>query len=323
MFSTTYELENIQPTTAALIKNFIPALFYLGAILVVVALARPQCGLGERNVFGEGISIAMCIDRSGSMAALDFMESERRLDRLQAVKKVFKEFVVGSDDFPGRPNDLISLISFGGFIDAKSPLTLDHTSLLELLDSIETPRPVTDAIGRPIRTAVIDEESGTAIGDALATAVDRLKESPTKTKIVVLLSDGAQTTGALSPEQGIKVAKAYGVKVYTIGVGSNGPVPFPIYGRDGEVQGYSMQDLKFDDSTLQTIADATGGEYFFAGDFEGLKRVCETIDRLERARFDGGTYAEYRDYYGIFAALGVALLALEAVLSATRFRTFP
>lgn len=322
LFSTTSELEGIRPTVAARFKKFLPALFYVGATLIIVALARPQFGIRESRAVGNGISIAMCVDRSGSMAALDFVSNGRRVNRLQAVKSVFKDFVAGSNDFPGRPNDLIALITFGGFVDSCCPLTLDHSSLLEALDKIETPVPLYDSSGRPIRTRVIDEESGTAIGDALATAVERIKNSTNKTKIVVLLSDGTQTTGALSPEEGIKIANAYNVKVYTIGVGTSDPVPFPVYLPSGEVA-LTRQILEFDERALRTIADATGGRYFYAQDVDGLKSVCEEIDRLERTRFEGDAFAEYRDLYGVFASLGIAALALQALLVATRFRTFP
>lgn len=322
LFSSTLGLETIPKGVAASFKRFMPALFYLGAALLIFALARPQSGVKESRVVGNGISIVMCVDRSGSMAAEDFKLDGVPVSRLEAVKKVFRDFVEGSDVFHGRTDDLVGLIAFGGFVDSCCPLTLDHASLVELLNSIETPVPLFDRRGNMIRTQVLDEESGTAIGDALATAVDRVKDSTNKTKIVVLLSDGMQTAGELSPEEGVKVARAYGVKVYTIGVGSSEPAPFPTYLPSGE-QIMTLQRLDFDPSTLQTIADATGGRYFYASDLEKLKQVYEEIDRLERTKFDSGSFAEYRDLYWPFMALGVVLLTLNAALVATRFRTFP
>ena len=263
----------------------------------------------------------MCVDRSGSMAAEDFEINRAPVSRLTAVKKVFRDFVEGSKDFKGRPNDLISLIAFGGFVDSYCPLTLDHQSLLELLDSIETPVPLYDTRGNLIRTRVIDEESGTAIGDALAAAVERVKDSTNKTKIIVLLSDGMQTAGELSPEDGIKIAQAYGVKVYTIGIGSSEPAPFPQYLPTGQTV-MTLQQMDFNPETLQTIAQATGGRYFYAGDVDALKKVCEEIDQLERTQFDAGSYAEYRDLYYPFAFFGVIAAMSFVVLKSTRFSAF-
>lgn len=322
LFSSVEGLDAVNAGIAARVKRFLPLLFYVGAALIVLALARPQSGVRESRVVGNGISIVMCVDRSGSMAAEDFQINGAPTTRLEAVKKVFREFINGSKDFHGRADDLVGLVAFGGFVDSYCPLTLDHASLLELLDTIETPTPLYDSRGVIIHTEVIDEESGTAIGDALATAVERVKESTNKTKIVVLLSDGMQTAGELAPEEGIKVAQAYGVKVYSIGVGSSGPVPFPHYLPGGE-KIMTLQELDFDPSTLRMIADATGGRYFYASDVEELKKVYEEIDRLERTKFDAGTYAEYRDLYLPLAALGGLALLLLVVLNATRFRSFP
>ena len=173
-----------------------------------------------------------------------------------------------------------------------------------------------------MRTEVIDQESGTAIGDALATAVERLKNATTKTKIVVLLSDGMQTTGALSPEEGIKVAQAYGIKVYSIGVGSSAPAPFPRYLSTGQVV-MTRQILDFDSAALETIATATGGKYYEAADSEALLKICKEIDSLERTKFDAGSFAEYRDLHAPFMLVGIMALALYATLVAFRFRTFP
>ncbi len=322
LFSTTFEFEKIPQSCAGRFKKFLPFLLYLGSLLLIVALAKPQIGVRESRIVGNGISIVMCVDRSGSMAAEDFKIDGIPVDRLKAVKKVFREFVLGSKDFKGRTDDLVALITFGGYVDSCCPLTLDHNSLLELLEKVKTPVPLYDRNGNVIRTQVLDEESGTAIGDALAAAVDMVKDSSNKTKIVVLLSDGAQTAGVLSPEEGIKIAKAFGVKVYTIGVGTNGLVPFPTYLPSGQTQ-MTMQRLEFDSATLQTIAQATGGLYFYADDVDSLTRVYEEIDNLERSRFDAGSYANYRDVYGWFAFLGICLLTMYTLLINTRFRSFP
>lgn len=322
LFSTTIGLDEIPASLASRFKRFLPCLVYCGAAFVVVALARPQYGIQRSRIVGDGVSIVMCVDRSGSMAAEDFELDGRPVTRLMAVKKVFRDFIEGSKDFRGRTNDLVGLIAFGGFVDSCCPLTLDHASLIELLNTIETPVPLFDSRGVMIRTQTLDEESGTAIGDALATAVDRVKDSPAKTKIVVLLSDGMQTAGELSPEEGVRIAQAYGVKVYTIGVGSSGPVPFPSYLPSGE-HIMTLQELDFNPETLHMIANATGGRYFYASDLEKLKEVYEEIDALERTKFDAGSFAEYRDIYPPFATLGILFLVTNAILTTTRFRTFP
>jgi len=315
LFSTVSELENVKPSSAVYVKRFLPCLFYFGAALLIVALARPQCGVRESRIVGNGISIAMCVDRSGSMATEDFYLNGRQVDRLTAVKQVFHDFVAGSRDFRGRPDDLIALITFGGFVDSCCPLTLDHASLLDLLEKIQTP-PRLERRAPYANTRVAAEESGTAIGDSLATAVDKLKDSTNKTKIVVFLSDGQQTAGVLSPEEGTRVAKAYGVKVYTIGVGTSETV--------ASFGGFlTRQPLDFDPATLQTIAQETGGRYYYAGDVDALKKVCEEIDRLERTKFDAGSYAEYNDQYLPFVLLGAFSIFLYAFLKRGRFRTFP
>lgn len=289
---------------------------------MIIALARPQWGVSQSRLSGNGISIVMCVDRSGSMAAEDFKINGIPSTRLDAVKKVFKEFVVGSSEFHGRPDDLIALITFGGFVDSCCPLTLDHNSLIELLDKITIPVPLFDRNGVPIKSEVLSEEASTAIGDALASAVNLLKDSDNKTKIVVLLSDGMQTAGVLSPEEGIKIAKTFGVKVYTIGVGANGFVPFPQYLPNGNVV-MTRQYLEFDSETLRLIASATGGQYFHAEDVEGLKKVYEEIDRLEKTKFDAGAYAQFRDLYPQLVLLGGLLLIVRAFLNVGRFRSFP
>lgn len=318
-------LENLKElplTNADRLRKILPSFPILTSVLFILALARPQYGIQEARLPGEGISIVMCVDRSGSMAAEDFQIDGIPVSRLEAVKKVFREFVEGTEHFRGRPNDLIGLIAFGGFVDTFSPLTLDHTSLLSILETIQTPIPLFDSNGNPVRSEVADEESGTAIGDALAIAVERIKNSPSKTKIIVLLSDGMQTVGMLSPEEGIKVAQAYGIKVYTIGVGSSEPVPFPTYLPTGTPV-MTSQVLEFDSTTLETIAASTGGRYFYANDVKKLKEVYSEIDNLERTKFTGETYAEYGDLYRYFAFCGLILIVIYSILTLTRFRAFP
>ena len=203
--------------------------------MVIVGLARPQLGEDEFRVDTEGIAIEMCIDRSGSMLAMDFSTNTSRVTRLDAVKQAFRDFVVGNDLVAGRPNDLIGLIVFGGFADALCPHTLDHGTLLALLETVEVPMPVLDRSGNinPDFEDLFQQERLTAIGDAVALAVDRLRGLETETKIVILLSDGENTAGVVTPDEAAKVAMELGIKIYTIGIGRTGSAPFEVIGRDG------------------------------------------------------------------------------------------
>ena len=206
LYSSVQVLKTLPVTTALLLKRILPWVRFLGLGLVVLALARPQQGREEFRVRTEGIAIQMAIDRSGSMRAMDFEIDGKRVNRLDVVKQVFHEFVTGGEDLPGRPDDLIGLVVFGGYADSKCPLTLDHGALLQVLDTVEIPRPVTDARGRVINRQLLEEEQQTAIGDAVALSVDRLKEVKAESRIVILISDGENTAGVIQPEEAAKAA---------------------------------------------------------------------------------------------------------------------
>jgi Ca-activated chloride channel homolog len=322
LYSSVELLRGLPVTWAMRIKRLLPWLRTAGLLLVVVALARPQRGLQEFRVRTEGIAIQMCLDRSGSMQALDFALDGERVDRLTAVKRVFRDFVSGQGSLPGRPDDLIGLIAFGGYAEAKAPLTLDHGALLQVLETVRIPRPITDTRGRVVNQQLLEEEMATAIGDALLMAVDRLKDVPAKSKVIILLSDGEQTAGIAEPQQGAEAAKAFGIKIYSIGVGSTGSVPFPAvdgFGRSVLVR----QQVRLDEATLKMLAETTGGKYFNAQDTKTLVEVYAEIDRLEKTATEGRLYTEYRELYPWFLLPGLGLVLLSVVLSATRFRTLP
>ena len=304
------------------VKRLLPGVRLAGLLLIVFALARPQRGLQEFRVQTEGVAIEMCIDHSGSMQALDFQIDSQRVNRLEAVKKVFEDFVDGGGDLPGRPDDLIGLISFGGFAEGKAPLTLDHGALLEVLKTVDIPRPIRDARGRVINERFLQEEMATAIGDAVAMAVDRLKDSSAKSKVVILLSDGENTAGVATPEEAAKAAKAYEIKIYSIGVGSTGRAPFPavdLFGREV----LQARNVRLDEATLKMMAETTGGLYFNAQDMQSLERVYAEIDKLEKTISEGRMYTEYVELYPWFLLGGLGLVVSEIVLSATRFRSLP
>lgn len=321
-YSTVQPLRNLPQTLAQRVRRFLPALRTLGLLLIVIAIARPQFGREEFRVQTEGIAIEMCLDRSGSMQALDFPVDGERVSRLDAVKHVFRQFVAGEGEFDGRPDDMIGLVAFGGFADAKCPPTLDHGTLLSILDTVKIPEPIVDSQGRVINERLLQEEQATAIGDAIAVAVDRLKEVEAKSKVIVLLSDGENTAGVNSPVDAAKAAKAFGISIYSIGVGSNGMAPFPavdVFGR----QVLRPQQVRLDEATLKELAEITGGYYFNAQDTQALAEVYAEIDRLEKTETEGQIYTDYREYFQVLLIPGVLCVLLEFLLRSTRFRSVP
>lgn len=324
LFSDVSLLQGLPFTLALRIKRWLPWIRLVGSLLVIVALARPQRGIEEFRLQTEGVAIQMCIDHSYSMSALDFNVGGQQVNRLAVVKRVFHDFVMGKGKLPGRPNDLIGLITFGGFVEPKCPLTLDHGALVQVLDAVEIPHLIFDHTGHVVNEELFKGDSATAIGDALAVAANRLKDSKSKSKVIILLTDGDQTAGVLPALEGAKIAKTFGIKVYTIGVGTNGMVTFPdpmpdAYGRTVLRQ----QVFPLDEPTLRQIADATGGKYFRAPDVERLEDVYAEIDRLEKSPSEGRLYSEYHELYQWFLLPGLGLVLVQVVLSGTRFRSLP
>ncbi len=322
VYSDVNLLRGLPVTWRQRLKRLLPLLKLAGMILLVVALARPRLPHQESLIQAEGIAIEMCLDRSGSMQAMDFQVDGKRVDRLEAVKAVFREFVEGGDELPGRPGDLIGLIAFGGFADAKCPLTLDHGALVEVLDSIEIPQPIYDSRRRMINARLLEEERATAIGDAVLLGVDRLQDSPAKSKVLILLSDGEHNAGIVTPADAAQVARKMGVKVYAIGVGSTGTAPFPevnMFGRRVLVP----QRVVLDEETLKMLAEKSGGRYFNANDTDALTDVYEEIDQLEETLTQGQVYREYQEWFAGFLIAGGILILLELVLGSTWLRSLP
>lgn len=278
----------------------VPALRVLALAVTVVALARPQFGRAEGRFTGHGIDIMLAVDISGSMKAEDFTVGEKRSNRLQAVKSVVREFV------SGRPNDRIGLVLFGARPYVQCPLTLDHGWLLANLDRAE--------IGMI--------EDGTAIGSALATAAARLKASEARSKVVILLTDGQNNAGKISPRTAADAAATVGIKVYTIGAGTRGMAPYPVRDLFGNTV-YQPVQVDIDEETLTAIAQKTGGAYFRATDTESLQRIYADIDALERTDFVAPRYLEYDELYPWFLVPAMLLLALEVGLSQTVLRKLP
>jgi len=322
VYSSVRLLESVPVTFAQRVKRLLPWLRFAGMLIVIVALARPQHGLKDFRIQTEGISIVMCIDRSGSMQALDFQLDGERVDRLEAVKAVFHDFVAGDGRLPGRPDDQIGLVAFGGFAEAKAPLTLDHGALLEVLETVEIAEPVYDREGNVINRRYLEEERATAIGDAVALAVERLRDSQAKSKVIILLSDGENTAGAIQPEDAAKAAESFGIKIYSIGVGTTGTAPFKMidpFGREQLVR----QPVRLDEASLKMLAETTQGRYFNAKDTSALEDVYHDIDRLEKTELEGRLYTEYRELFQWWLLPGLALIVTELTLRCTRFRSLP
>jgi Ca-activated chloride channel family protein len=322
LYSNVELLKGLPVTLAQRWKRFLPWLKIGGLVLIVLALARPQSGREEFRIRTEGIAIEMCIDRSGSMRALDFPVDGERVNRLDAVKRVFHQFVVGEGDFNGRPDDLIGLVVFGGFADAKCPPTLDHGALLDILDTVEIPEPVVDKQGRIINEQLWQEEQATAIGDAIAVGVDRLKDIESKSRVIVLLSDGENTAGVVQPEEAADAAAEFGIRIYSIGVGTTGMAPYPTtdaFGRNV----LRAQPVRLDEEALKMLSQKTGGRYFNAQNTEALAEVYTEIDRLEKTETEGRLYTEYREIFQWLMLPGLGCVLLQIVLTATRFRGLP
>ena len=303
--------------------NLAPFIFFLGAAALVVAAARPRKSLsqGRRNV--DAIAIAMAVDVSGSMEIIDLTpreaerirtqaDAERLPTRLDVVKKTFAKFV------EARPDDLIGLVTFGGFASSRAPLTADHETLLQVLKGVEIPSSGVDPrTGQPVD----GEETMTAIGDGLATALARLKNAELKSKVVILLSDGQSNTGAVEPDAAAEAAAKLGIKVYTIGVGGNSGMALARM-RDmfGRTQIRQVQNDGFDEAQLKSIAKKTGGRYFGVRDEKGLKSALEEIDKLEKTTLDRTVYQRWREYFAPFLMFGAVLVLLAVSLQMTASR---
>ena len=296
----------------ARVANLAPWFFLAGAALLIVAAARPRTSLARSSRSVDAIAIAMAVDVSGSMEALDFTArgASTEKTRLDVVKEMFAKFV------EARPDDLIGLVTFGGFASTRAPLTADHEVLLHVLKGVQVPSVAYDANGRPVD----QEEQMTAIGDGLATAIARVKDADMKSKIVILLSDGVSNTGAVEPDEAAAAAAKLGIRVYTIGVGTrSNRTPFRVRDMAGRwVIQYA--DMSFDESQLKSIAATTGARYFGVRDEGGLKAALEEIDSLEKTTLDRTVYQRWNEYFPPFLLAGafLVLFAVSLQMSASR-----
>jgi Ca-activated chloride channel family protein len=276
-------------------------------VLLSIALAGPRTGDANSRTHREGIALMLVVDRSGSMHARDFVRSDQSIDRLKAVKLVLQRFLGTEGDGPGRPDDLIGLIAFARYADSAAPLTLDHANLAAILDDIEI---VTDR-----------NEDGTAVGEGLALAVERLRRHPAKSKVAILLTDGVSNSGEISPGQAADLAAAQNIKVYAVGAGTTGYAPFPMQWRGQTV--LRQAHVELDERGLQDIAERTGGRYFHAEDLDALDEVYSEIDELERSEIIEVRFMEYQEHYAVFASSGLLLILVAALLGQSLLRRLP
>lgn len=272
----------------------------IAAAFMIVGLARPQRTHSRTEVTAKGIDIVLGLDVSGSMQALDFTVNNYRVNRIAVVKSVVSRFI------EERPNDRIGLIAFAGSPFIVSPLTLDHDWLLQNLERIDV------GLG----------DDGTAIGSAIAAAVNHLRTTTAKSKVVILLTDGVNNSGKISPLAAAEAARALGVKVYTIGVGVRGKAPIPVRNEAGKIQ-VIMATVDVDEKTLQTVASETGGLFYRATDTDSLRKIYEQINRYETSAQTVRKFEHVEELYrwALYPALG--LLALGALLQLTRYRRLP
>jgi Ca-activated chloride channel homolog len=301
-FSDLSILEKLPQSPMVRLRHIPFALRLLGIGLLAVALARPQKGTSEEEVTTEGVDIMLVLDVSFSMKSLDFQPK----NRLFVAKETIKNFI------KKRRNDRIGLVIFAKRSYTKCPLTLDYNILMQFLDRIDF-----ESFG-----------DATAIGTAIATAANRIKDSPAKSKVIILLTDGANNFGDIAPVAAAKAASELGIKIYTIGVGREGDVPYPNEYMDpatGKIisQQVVMIHSDLDEQLLTDIAHTTNGTFFRAQNAEKLKAIYETIDKMEKTEIKTKLYTSYSDRFFVWLVAGCLILFLESILSQTWFRRIP
>ncbi len=299
-FSSGALLKGARPTwRTVLAANMVYARAAVIA-LVLFALARPRVPIEEARVETEGIDIVLAIDASGSMLAEDFTIGGRRVNRLEVVKGVVEDFI------RERKDDRIGMIAFAARAYTVCPLTLDYDWLIENLKRVE--------IG-----AI---EDGTAIGSAISSSLNSLKNTKAKSKVVILLTDGVNNAGKIAPLTAAEAAKTLGIKIYTIGAGTKGMVPFPARNLWGQ-KVYQRVKIEIDEKTLKEIAKKTGGRYFRATDTESLQEIYDEINDMETTPIAESGYREYQELFGRFLLLGLMIFLVEVVLTNTILKKLP
>ena len=293
--STTTPFAHLPRTWKQYLRHVLFALRMATLACLIVVMARPQELDSWRNTSTEGTDIVIALDVSSSMMARDFDP-----DRFEAAKAVAANFI------SGRESDNIGIVVFAGESLTGVPMTVDRAQLLQYLQNL----------------SMNVLEDGTAIGDGIATSLNRLKEGKAKSKSIILLTDGSNNTGVVAPVTASEVAKELGVKIYTIGIGTNGTAPYPTRTLSGRIE-FQPQPVVIDEATLRTIADSTGGKYFRATGNRVLEEVFAEIDALEKTQMDVRHFSHTEDNYMLWAWIAFACFAIEAVLRYTVLRTIP
>ncbi len=299
-FSSLSALRGVGKVKPAGWRGFGSGLMMTALAMCFVALARPQLGSSNETIESSGVDIVLALDVSGSMLAEDFTLGGQRANRLDAVKDVTRRFI------SARPNDRIGIVAFAGRPYLVSPLTLDHAWLEKNLDRL--------------KTGLV--EDGTSVGAALSSAANRLKDKPSKSKILVLLTDGDETIKTVPPNTAAEAAKAVGIKIYTIAAGTTGTAPFPVQDMFGRKM-YRQVQVSVDEGALRKIAEIGGGQFFRATDTASLNEIFSQIDKLEKTEVKLNKKVDWRDFYQSFLGVGVALALLYWLLSQTIWRTIP
>ncbi len=293
-YSNIEVFEGVKSTIREKLRHLPIFLRSMALGLFIIALARPQSFSSGENVYTEGIDVAILLDISGSMLAEDF-----KPNRLEAAKKVIDEFI------SGRKTDKIGLVIFAGESFTQCPLTIDYPVLRGLL--------------KEIRSGMI--EDGTAIGTAIANGVNRLKDSKAKSKVIILLTDGVNNSGEIDPITAAQIAKKFGIRIYTIGVGTIGEAPYPFQTPFGKR--YQMIKVEIDEKTLNEVARITDGKYFRATNNKKLEEIYKIIDKLEKTRVEITSYRKAKELFYVWVAVGLFLILLELILTRTYLRKLP
>jgi Ca-activated chloride channel family protein len=288
-------------------RILLPLLRMTTLMLAILALARPQWGVEVTRIDRDGIAIAMVVDVSTSMSALDLELEGKKSNRLDVVKATLEGFVAGDGNgLAGRGGDAIGVITFARYADAISPPTLDHRALLSLLDDV--------------RIIDVADDDGTAIGDALMLGIDRLRSTGDAGRVLVLLTDGSHNAGEAEPIEAAEIARALGIRIYAIGSGTRGLALMPVPRRDGGVD-YLPTQVQIDEAVLQQVADHTGGRYFRATDGDALNSIYGEIDRLEQGSHVVSYHQRHQEAFPLMLLAALGTLVLEVLLAATWLRT--
>lgn len=306
-FSSTSTLHELGKQSAARAGRFLRSLLFVALAILVIALARPQLGKSLTKVEASGIDIMLVLDVSGSMLTKDFTIGGEEATRLDAIREVTRKFI------EGRPNDRIGIVAFGGRPYVVSPMTLDHDWLMQNLDRI--------------RVGLV--EDGTAIGSAMASAANRLNDKKSKSRAIVLLTDGENNSGKIPPNTAAEAVKALQIHLYAIGAGTNGIAPVPVFTAQGpltDVAGnilYQRQRVEFNEAGLKEVARIADGKFYRATDTKSLEQIYKDIDQMEKSTVSVEKYQQYRDLFPLCIMSACGLLLGQILLAQTIWKKLP